>query len=262
MNFYYEKEKTSDCIDTNEPLAYPAHFQNSIELVYINNGTARAIADGIEYDLREGDFFIAFPETVHSYDNCHNMNSTIIIVAATRFPEYSAVFSNKRPISPHVRNAPPEAKEIITFLVKNKDKYDSHTIRGMLLSVFGILLSCMELTEISRASHVTPQEILRYCELNCKTGISIEKMSKDLRISKSCISHTFSEKFRVPFRTYINTLRLQEAVRLLENTPKSMTEIASESGFETIRTFNRAFNQRFGISPAKYRKKKTDPSSH
>ncbi|MBR5507608.1 MAG: helix-turn-helix transcriptional regulator [Clostridia bacterium] len=88
------------------------------------------------------------------------------------------------------------------------------------------------------------------------TGISIDQISKDLKISKSCISHTFSEKFRIPFRTYINTLRLREAVKLLENTSKSITEIAAESGFETIRTFNRSFTQSFGISPSQYRKGK------
>jgi len=49
---------------------------------------------------------------------------------------------------------------------------------------------------------------------------------------------------------------------ITENTSKSMTEIASESGFETIRTFNRAFNQHFGTSPAQYRKNKADFSSH
>lgn len=256
MDFYYEQEKTSDYIGVNEPLVYPAHFQNTIELVYINRGTARAIADGIECNLKEGDFFIAFPETVHSYDNCHNMDSTIVIISASRFPEYASIFNSKRPVSPLVCNAPSEAKELLSLLVKTKDKYDSHTIRGILLSIFGMLLHCMDFTEINHTSHITPQEILRYCQLNCKTGISIDQISKDLKISKSCISHTFSEKFRMPFRTYINTLRLREAVKLLENTSKSITEIAAESGFETIRTFNRSFTQSFGISPSQYRKGK------
>ena len=122
MDFYYEQEYLSDYIGAHEPLVYPAHFQNTIELVYINRGTARAIADGVECSLREGDFFIAFPETVHSYDNCHNMDSTLIIVSAAHFPEYSAIFNSKRPISPLVRNAPPEAKALIGFLTENKDK--------------------------------------------------------------------------------------------------------------------------------------------
>ena len=113
----------------------------------------------------------------------------------------------------------------------------------------------MQFAENGKSSHISLREILHYCKQNYQTDISIEKMSKDLRISKSYISHAFSNKVKMSFRTYINLLRLYEAVNLLENTSKNITEIASEAGFESIRTFNRAFKAQYGISPAQYRKK-------
>lgn len=255
MNFYYEKDRSSYYINANEPLEYPAHFHKNIELIYINNGTARAIANGDEYNLTAGDFFIAFPEVVHSYDNCNNISSTVIIVSASHFPEYSSIFENKYPLSPVIRNAPPETEVLLSYLVANKNKYDSPTIRGFLLSILGTLLSQMQFVKSGNSSHVSLQEILHYCKQNYQTDISIEKLSKDLRISKSYISHTFSNKVKMSFRTYINLLRLYEAVNLLENTSKNITEIASEAGFESIRTFNRAFKTQYGISPTLYRRK-------
>ena len=87
MKFYYEEERKDIYIGSNEPLVYPAHFHTDIELVYIVEGTAIAGTDGDKCSLKKGDFFIVFPESIHYYDNCKNMNSTVIIVSTDLFPE-------------------------------------------------------------------------------------------------------------------------------------------------------------------------------
>jgi AraC-like DNA-binding protein len=56
------------------------------------------------------------------------------------------------------------------------------------------------------------------------------------------------------FCDYINSLRLAEAEKILNNKSYTITEIAGMSGFSTIRTFNRAFLKKYGISPSAYRK--------
>ena len=53
----------------------------------------------------------------------------------------------------------------------------------------------------------------------------------------------------------MNVNRMEEACRLLlEEKNASITQIAAECGFQTIRSFNRCFKEMLGITPADYRK--------
>ena len=54
----------------------------------------------------------------------------------------------------------------------------------------------------------------------------------------------------------INSLRVSEACRYLLNSSLSITEIGSLVGFNTPRTFNRAFIKQLGLSPSEYRKQR------
>lgn len=58
----------------------------------------------------------------------------------------------------------------------------------------------------------------------------------------------------MPFRQYINRLRVNAAERLLRETDRSITDIAAAAGFSGIRTFNRAFHLNTGMSPRTYAK--------
>ena len=53
------------------------------------------------------------------------------------------------------------------------------------------------------------------------------------------------------FSQYLNTVRLEKAIDLLNHNQEhlSMTEIASQCGFDTIRHFNRTFKDITGMTP-------------
>jgi transcriptional regulator GlxA family with amidase domain len=55
------------------------------------------------------------------------------------------------------------------------------------------------------------------------------------------------------FSEYINTLRLKDAVILLQQSDLSIESISEETGFGTVRTFQRQFQTRYGMSPKDYR---------
>lgn len=56
------------------------------------------------------------------------------------------------------------------------------------------------------------------------------------------------------FTNFLNIYRLETAIRLLEETDKKITDIALESGFQSVRSFNNSFNLKFGISPREYKR--------
>lgn len=80
-------------------------------------------------------------------------------------------------------------------------------------------------------------------------------MAQDLCVSKYAISRVFSGTFHNNFNQYVNDARIRYACSRLENARDSIIEICLDSGFESQRTFNRAFKERYRMSPSEYRKK-------
>lgn len=62
----------------------------------------------------------------------------------------------------------------------------------------------------------------------------------------------FQYCFDMSFSEYINTLRLKEAVQLLENPSITIDTISERTGFGTIRSFQRQFRAKYNMSPKEF----------
>ena len=98
------------------------------------------------------------------------------------------------------------------------------------------------------------RHVLNYCTENLSSDLQLDTVSKSTGVGKYHISHLFQMALGMGFHEYVNTLRVKEAARLLRDSDLSITEIAFQAGFSCTRTFNRAFQKQFGLSPREYRK--------
>lgn len=64
----------------------------------------------------------------------------------------------------------------------------------------------------------------------------------------------FKEAYGMTPKAYMDSLRLNEAKRLLVQTDAKIIDIAASVGFGGLSTFNRFFKERTGYSPNMYRK--------
>ena len=96
---------------------------------------------------------------------------------------------------------------------------------------------------------------VEYVAQNFREKVSLEKMAYDLCVSKYVLSRMFAKTFHCNFSKYVNGVRLNYAAAALENTIDSITNICLDCGFESQRTFNRVFKDRYKITPREYRKR-------
>jgi AraC-like DNA-binding protein len=70
----------------------------------------------------------------------------------------------------------------------------------------------------------------------------------------------FREAFGVPFAEHLRSVRLSYAKNLLTSGTVGVTEAAAEAGFVSLPHFSRSFRERYGLSPAAFKKlqKKAD----
>ena len=86
-----------------------------------------------------------------------------------------------------------------------------------------------------------------YCNFSAKTA------SKMIGISQRYLSSIVRQQTGHGFNEHLRELRLAKSRRLLQDTAKNIAEVALESGFASIRTFNRVFAESVGTTPREYR---------
>ena len=97
---------------------------------------------------------------------------------------------------------------------------------------------------------------VEYVAKNFRINFSLEQMAYELGVSKYVLSRVFSKTFHCNFTTYVNGIRLNYATTMLDGTKESITNICYACGFESQRTFNRVFKERYRVTPREYRTKK------
>ncbi len=112
----------------------------------------------------------------------------------------------------------------------------------------------MKLTGLPEGDSSALRSVIVYCTRHYGEDISLTILEDKLGLNRYYISHLFSGKLGMKFNDYINSLRVSEACKMLLNSDDSVTDICFHVGFETLRTFNRAFVKNTGKTPSEYRK--------
>lgn len=269
MRVIYEK-RTDDfyCRDSRHrglTLGYTAHLHLQIELAFVTAGKTRVWVDNHVYDLGAGDVIVIFPNQVHRFETVEREQYILLKFNPDMIAKGSTSLSSAIPTSNLLRGAAndPELRsliESISDVYYGNDDYKDMILHGYLLSFFGRLLRQMELTDVPSCDYHVLGMVLNYCISNSDKDLSLSMLERELHISKYYISHMMSAKLHIGFNEYVNSLRVSNACKHLCRSDRSITEISELVGFNTPRTFNRAFYKQMGMTPREYRLQNTSPT--
>ena len=233
---------------------YPPMFHPHCELIYVIKGEIGVTIDGVAEKIKAGDLSITFPYVSHSYEDAKDAETIIILFDTDMLFAYKESLENHKPKCPFIRNA-----EFLSYMFKKLllcPDESPELASAYLTAIVGEILPSLEILEIDNTVLDISKKILVYCSNHFNEDISIKSISKALYLSQSYVSKIFTYKLNYRFREYINSLRVQEAKRLLATTDMKIVSIMLECGFENQSSFNRIFNDICHLSPSQYRKKK------
>ena len=81
----------------------------------------------------------------------------------------------------------------------------------------------------------------------------VRRLARVSGVSEAHFARSFKEAFGVPPHRYLLTRRLERAKALLRDTDLSITEIAFQTGWDSLGTFGRTFRDVTGESPGELR---------
>ena len=243
-------------------LDYPTpHLHRELELVFYFSGKTTAQVGSVRYALEAGDIFLTFPNQIHSYETSEREHFRLFLVKPELMPELMQVFNMAVPMCAvsKGRAGEPALRMLCEALAQvcsspENTPYRKQKLHGYLLALFSELLGDMTLTGLPAEDSDALHAIVSFCSRNYNKDLSLTMLEENLHLNKYYISHLLSGKLGLRFNDYINSLRVSEACRCLLNTDASITDISSHVGFNTLRTFNRAFVKQLGVSPSQYRR--------
>lgn len=83
--------------------------------------------------------------------------------------------------------------------------------------------------------------------------LSLERLAREVGMSKYRLSHRFSREVGVSFRTFLLTVRLERGRELLATGRASISEVAQAVGFTDLPRFDKLFKRYTGLTPSAYR---------
>ncbi len=107
---------------------------------------------------------------------------------------------------------------------------------------------------ITQESEQKIRKIIDYINDNYSYNISREGLASSINIHPDNLSKLFNAYKKMRIGDYINELRIKDAADKLISGDESISDIAFSVGFESLRTFNRAFAKSMNITPEKYRR--------
>ena len=98
-------------------------------------------------------------------------------------------------------------------------------------------------------------QVIDYIREHYTEDINRNTLSERFHFSPEYIGKMFRKDIGTSLNDYINSLRVEKAKHLLENTNTKVIDIALEVGFDTLPYFSSVFKKYTGLSPAEFRKR-------
>ena len=85
--------------------------------------------------------------------------------------------------------------------------------------------------------------------------LKLSDVARQVGTNRTYLSRFFNQEKQMTFFDYVNNLRVEHAVDLLQKSNLRLNVIAEQSGFNSISTFRRVFAAKQQCTPSEYRKR-------
>jgi len=106
------------------------------------------------------------------------------------------------------------------------------------------------------------RQAMHYVETHMEEAISLQEVAGHVHLNGSYLSALFKEQCQMTFSEYVARRKLQKAKELLLKTNLPIAEIASRTGYQAVKYFNKVFKEYEGMSPGRYRSMRDGAEAH
>ena len=250
------------------PWRYETHDHSAVEILLTLEGMVTYTIEDKIYQVRKGEILIVPPDTLHSLSMGEGSSRYLFLfesdaIMAMRDLKAMASYFHK-PF--HLRDGSDAHVRIRELLLRAREAYEKREMMwntmcySCILRVYATLgqryLSGIKPRTGDNMRNMDSEVInavMTYINNHYREELSLEDVARFAGFSRYYFSRSFKRQTGYSFKDYLFQKRLQVAMDLLSRTNRSMRDVAIESGFGSVATFNRVFREKKGCTPTQYR---------
>lgn len=236
-----------------------SNYHHRFELLFVLDQGGPARVGDTTYELTPGEAILIFPNQFHHYLDISSETFHWLIITFE--------LNDPSPLE-ELKNSPRKlSKECCLWIEKTLQEYTlptppgpnpvetayclSHALRCMLDSPEIAIERRKPQSQDAIRDRIL-EGINAYVRSHLNQAITIQHLSSHLGYSVSHLRTVFRQSLGLSLGRYIRESRLSRAAELLQRTGKSVSDVARETGFESVFAFSRAFKKAYGIPPKNY----------
>jgi AraC-like DNA-binding protein len=253
----------------NTPRFY--HFHPELELIYVKGGSGKRHIGNHLSCYQDGELVLMGSGLPHAgFTDRMTRNESEVVVQMREDFLGKAFFDI--PEMKSIQQLFERAKLGISYYGETKKEIGSRIEKleemdqfSRLLELLSILKHMAETEEYELlnanefALEVKPQDndrindIYDFVHSNFTRSISLDEIAEEVNMTVPAFCRYFKKQSGKTFTKFVNEFRVVHACKLLIEEPKSITDIAFESGFNNFSHFNKLFKEKTNMSPSAYR---------
>lgn len=256
------------------PVDYSTHWHKALEMIMPVENYYDVVLNDINYHILPGQIILIPPGELHSLHAPESGKRFIFLMDISLISKMKSFIGIQSllatPIIISKDTFPYIYEDMYQIMIQIRNEYFTNSeyaelqIQSLLLNLFVKIgenhINAEELfpnVRLYKQKEYVQKfnQVLEYIDDHYMEDISLESVADKVGFSKYHFSRLFKQYTNFTFCDYLCYRRIKAAEEFLSSPDFSITEVALQSGFPSISTFNRLFKQQKNCTPSEYRSK-------
>ena len=269
----YDSKRSFLLHDNHEYETYPIHWHDAVEVIMpLENHYVVTVGD-VDFDIPVNDVLIIPSGELHKMPQlipgrrlifqCDNsaLSGVAAIESIVRGPSAPILINKEMNKELHSL----AKKTLLDILSLNNKKNELADVK-IYISLVNLLTAVREY-QLEKSKQLLDLDdikldeysekfnaVMKYIDANYMYDISLDRLADVAGYSKYHFSRIFKQYNSMSYLQYINARRTKAAEHLLLDPDLSITDVAMQSGFKSLTTFNRIFKEIKHCTPTDFKK--------
>jgi AraC-like DNA-binding protein len=228
------------------------HFHRNFEVIYVGQGSLHITVGQRQRTVQPGQFALVLPNEVHAFTPDEDTSYWVGVFSADFLQAFASSAEGKEG-SDFVFACEESAKQFVRAHLMEVEHPYVYSMKACLYTLCDAYCSQIDLRPRQEKGGLLLAAVTDFIATHYREKISLQDLAAALGYNYHYLSKRINGIFRQSFSEVLNAYRLDKALTLLKTTDQEATEIALESGFQSVRSFNAYFKARTGMTPSQYR---------
>lgn len=238
---------------------FPQRMIDYYALHFVINGKVRHRFGDQHIELTKGDVFCAYPGIVYHHFIVPSGQPLEMIWVSIDGGQTPLLLEKAgfHPSVPYISGV--IGKELETSLIHLFSQQEDNSSRrqvdliAAIYRIFGLMIPQKNTEEPDAGPAGWIPRSIEYMNMHYTENINVQDVAAYISVHRAYFSKIFAEQIGMTPIQYLQKLRMERALQLLQQTRHSVSEIAMTLGYPDLYSFSRAFGKYYAASPSKVR---------